>query len=166
MTTGAHGWPWGDNRPTLGRRIILAFLLAAASSAILYASLEARPGSHTDFDISWFGARAMLEGRNPYALVGPGLEFEWPYRLLYPATALVIAIPFTVFSLHVAAVAFVAMSTFALAFGITREGWHRLPLFASAAFIDSVMTAQWSILMSAALFLPWRHQNLYRAPSM
>jgi len=155
VTTGVHGWPWGENRPTLKRRIVFASVVASAAAVILYVGLTTHQGSHTDFDQCWFAARAILQGRNPYALVGPGLEFEWPYPLYYPVTALIFSIPFTIFTQHAAAIAFVSLSTFALAFGSTRDGWHRLPLFASAAFIDSVMTAQWSIIMAAAVFIPW-----------
>jgi hypothetical protein len=50
---------------------------------------------------------------------------------------------------------FVALSTFALAYGSTRDSWHRLPMFASVAFLSSAHLAQWSILFTAALFIPW-----------
>jgi hypothetical protein len=49
---------------------------------------------------------------------------------------------------------FVFISCFALTFGCTRDSWHRLPMLASASFFDSVIAAQWSIVLTAALFIP------------
>ena len=114
-----------------------------------------RGGHRTDFGMMWFGARAMLAGQNPYDLVGPGLQFDWVYPLLYPGTALVTGIPFAWLSENAASVAFVGVSSLLFAYGITRSSWHLLPLLASEAFRQSVMAAQWSLILTAALFLPW-----------
>lgn len=35
----------------------------------------------------WYAARAGLNGRNPYAEIGPGLPFEWSSGLFYPLPA-------------------------------------------------------------------------------
>jgi hypothetical protein len=73
---------------------------------------------------------------------------------MYPATAFVAAIPFVPISDRAASALFVALSTFLLMYGSTAGSWHRLPMFASIAFTASVQFAQWSILMTAMLFLP------------
>jgi hypothetical protein len=54
----------------------------------------------------------------------------------------------------VAATAFVAVSAGLLAYAVTQDGWYRLPLFLSSAFIIAARAAQWSPLMTAALCLP------------
>lgn len=150
-----HGFPWGSNRPTRRQRLVVASALALLAAVIVFADFQRNPQRKTDFGQVQFSATAMLEGRNPYTLVGPGLEYDHEYPLFYPATAFVAAIPFTLFSFRDAAIALVAISTFLLAYGLTANSWHRLPLFPSAAFIDSVHAAQWTIILTAALFLPW-----------
>jgi hypothetical protein len=148
-------FPWGSNNPTRRQRVILAVCIAAVSMAGVAWQDHVRGGHRTDFGMMWFGARAMLAGQNPYELVGPGLQFDWVYPLLYPGTALVTGIPFAWLSENAASVAFVGVSSLLFSYGITRNSWHLLPLFASEAFRQSVMAAQWSLILTAALFLPW-----------
>jgi hypothetical protein len=136
------------------QRFGVAVFLATAAFAVVY--LSALRGSiRTDFSLTWFGANALLHGANPYALVGPGMVFDSDWPALYPATAYLLGIPFAFFSEANASAIFVALSTFALAYGSTRNSWHRLPMFASVAFLSSAHLAQWSILFTAALFIPW-----------
>lgn len=113
------------------------------------------PGRPSDFGIVWFGARSLLQGVDPYPLVGPGRLFEWDWELLYPATAMVIAMPFAWLPEFAAAIAFVWISTALLAYAITAKGWDLLFLFPSSAFIVAARSAQWSPLLSAAFCLPW-----------
>lgn len=150
-----HGFPWGNNNPTVRQRLIVSLLVAAVAAAIVFGDYGRRPDRRTDFTLSWFGAKATLDGRNPYALVGPGLEYDYEYRLLYPATSLVAAMPFTLLSNRNASITFVAISTFLLVYGITAGSWHRLPILPSAAFVESVHAAQWTIVLTAVLFIPW-----------
>ncbi|HZK78066.1 MAG TPA: hypothetical protein VFC35_04100, partial [Gemmatimonadaceae bacterium] len=112
------------------------------------------PDHPGDFGLSWFGARAMLSGKNPYALVGPGLAYDWPWPLVYPGTAFVVALPFTVIALLPANLVFVFASSAVLAYSVTEEGWSRLPMFGSSAFIVAAGAAQWSPLFTAALGIP------------
>lgn len=151
----AKVFPWGSNNPTRRQRIILAACVAAVAMAGVWWQDHLRGGHRTDFGMMWFGARAMLDGQNPYELVGPGLQFDWVYPLLYPGTALVAGIPFAWLSENAASVAFVGVSSLLFSYGITRSSWHLLPLLASEAFRQSVMAAQWSLILTAALFLPW-----------
>ena len=132
----------------------MAFLLALAAGGYLYGHLLMKSASHTDFSQARFGAEAMLHGANPYALAGPNLVFDSPRTVLYPAFAYVAAIPFTLVNDRIASVLFVALSTFLLAYGVTDGSWHRLPIFPSFAYIVSLQFAQWSMLMTAAFFLP------------
>lgn len=109
---------------------------------------------HSDFGMLWFGARALLRGIDPYSVIGPGKTFNYDWPLIYPGTALVAALPLAPFTEQWATAIFVGISAWLLAFGITRDGWYRVPLFITGAFISSVQLGQWSMLFTAALFLP------------
>lgn len=111
-------------------------------------------GRPADFDAVWHGARVLLDGRNPYAAICHRCEIEWTDHLYYPATALVAVAPFTALPLPVARVLWVAGGAALLCFGLTRDGWHRLPLFLSAPFFVAAGGGQWSIVIAAAVFWP------------
>jgi hypothetical protein len=91
-------------------------------------------------------------------VVGPQGSFYWPFPLLYPATALLVTLPFALMPLSVANAAFVALGSGAIAWVLSgaperyRGTWW---LFASACFVYVVRTAQWSpLLMAAGLVSP------------
>lgn len=149
----AAGFPWGENRPSARQRILVAVGLAALA-AIMHYVRALEHGGLSDFSSIWYGARFMLEGRNPYELIGPGQLVPTPSRAFYPATAFAAAIPLTLIPFHVAGAVFVFLSTALLAWGSTRDGWHRLPMFPSIAFLTSAQLGQWSILFTAAAFIP------------
>jgi hypothetical protein len=96
----------------------------------------------------------LLSGENPYLLIGPGREVSLPSIPNYPVPAFVAALPFSILPVHAAGTAFVFLSVALLAFGCTRDSWHRLPLFPSIAFATSVQLGQSSILFAAAAFIP------------
>lgn len=121
---------------------------------VVYDSI-AEPDAVPDFDQVWFAATALLDGRNPYSLVGPGLEFNWPWPLYYPLTAPLSILPLGFLSLEVARVVFVALPATVLAFQLSRCGWDRLIFFLSGAFLSCVKTAQWGPWIACSLFLPW-----------
>src|SRR5215204_5884832 len=74
-------------------RIVLA-ALCGMLAAMVTLQKNAREPTRRDFEQVWFAARALLNGTNPYAQVGPGLAFDWPLPLVYPLPAAVISIPF------------------------------------------------------------------------
>jgi hypothetical protein len=135
--------------------MIVASVIATLASLFPIAEHIRVPTRPSDFGIIWFGARSLLQGVDPYPLVGPGRFYPWDWELLYPATSMVAAIPFAWLSEPVAAAAFVWISTALLAWAITENGWDLLFLFPSSAFIVAVRVAQWSPLLSAAFCLPW-----------
>jgi hypothetical protein len=104
--------------------------------------------------MAWFGARALLNGGNPYELIGPGLVYDWPWRLVYPLTATVAALPLALFPQIQATLAFVFLSAASLAWSVTRRTWHPLLMFLSAPFLIAASAAQWSPLLTAAIGLP------------
>jgi hypothetical protein len=133
----------------------LVFATVAALLAALFARAQFHLGRpHSDFGMVWFGARALLGHSDPYSLIGPGKVFNYEWPLIYPGSALVAVLPLAALSEQSATALFVGISTWLLAFGITRDGWYRVPLFTTSAFIASAQLGQWSILFTAALFIP------------
>jgi hypothetical protein len=147
-------FPWGSNRPTRRQRVVVAIAIAAVAALILAREYNRDPAFKSDFGIVWFGAKTMLAGADPYDLVGPGKPYPLSTPLLYPGTAFVAGIPFTVFSERVASLLFVSISTFLLAYGMTAKSWHLLPMFVTEAFASSARLAQWSLVLTAAFFIP------------
>jgi hypothetical protein len=146
-------FPWGANRPTRVQRVLVALFIAIGAAAIHNAGPSTN-GGLSDFSMLWYGARFLLAGRDPYALIGPHLTVDLPSRLFYPAPALVAVAPLTLLQFEWAATIFVFVSAALLAFGATRNGWQLLPIFPSVAFMTSARLGQWSILMTASLFVP------------
>ncbi|MDP9179948.1 MAG: hypothetical protein M3O61_19950, partial [Gemmatimonadota bacterium] len=136
------------------RRIILAVVVATVAAAVIVNRFATEPTYYGDFSLVWFGARSILHGISPYPLVGPGLTFELDYPLLYPATAFVAAMPLAALPQAAAVTAFVWISTALLVYGMTADSWHRLPILVSLTFLLNVTAAQWTILMTAAVYIP------------
>jgi hypothetical protein len=139
--------------PELPARVVVGILLGIVGASLIASQYQ--HVVHTDFGVSWIGAKAILEGVDPYPLVGRGRPFDYGWPLVYPGTALVALLPFGLLTEKGAATIFVGVSTFLLAFGITRNGWYLLPIFATEAFTNSARLGQWNIILTAALFFPW-----------
>jgi hypothetical protein len=139
--------------PSRSHRIAFATAIACIAAAFAFSQFS-RGRPHSDFGMVWYGGRAILRHVDPYLVIGPGKPFDYEWPLIYPITALVAAIPLTILSEKWATTVFVGLSTWLLAFGLTRDGWYRIPLFTTTAFIASAQLGQWSILFTAALFLP------------
>jgi hypothetical protein len=114
----------------------------------------ANPDFTSDFDQVWAGAKAILEGKDPFAVVGPGREFGWNWPLYYPLPALVALSPLGLLPVIAARAIFAAVSAGLLGWAVTRDGWQRLPIFISVSFLVTIELGQWSALYVAAFFLP------------
>jgi hypothetical protein len=138
------------------RRIHRVFAAAAvASIAALLAWLEPLAGRATpDFGQVWFAARALLHGGNPYDLIGPGKVYHLDFNLLYPLTSSAAILPLGLLSEVPATVIFVWASTAILVYGLTRNGWQRMPVFLSSAFFFAARRGQWSPVITSAWFIP------------
>lgn len=108
-----------------------------------------------DFGQVWFAARMLLHGTNPYPLVGPHLAYDWPWPLLYPLPAGVIAIPFAPLPLPWASVAFMALVGAAFGWALSAHGYGPIFGLFSASVHYAAETAQWSPLFAAATVVPW-----------
>jgi hypothetical protein len=133
--------------------VVVAGLIAAVAAAIAAASLV-RAGTYAkDFTIPWTAAHAILGGRDPYA---PPIASTYPLgmRFLYPVPAALVTMPLVPVPVRVAGVVFVALSFFALAWALSRDGAHRLPLVASFPALMAALLGQWSPLLLAATLVP------------
>jgi hypothetical protein len=113
------------------------------------------PASTTDFDQVWYAANALRSGLDPYDAIGPTasyFRYDWP--LHYPMPAIIVVLPLSLLPLRVAQCAFVALSSAALAYAVTRSSWMPLWIFASGAYIEAARLGQWSILFAAGIAMP------------
>ncbi|HET7456912.1 MAG TPA: hypothetical protein VFJ74_04595 [Gemmatimonadaceae bacterium] len=156
-----------SSAPSLHARlgVALAVALAAVGVAALFATLH-RDTFHGDVDQLWIGARAVLGGHNPYAVIGPRGEYAQGFRLLYPLTAALALVPLSGLSMLAARLAFVGLVSGALAFAVTKDGWQRMPLFISGSFIMAVTAAQWEPLLTAAALVPWLGWSFAAKPNI
>ena len=139
--------------PTLIARIAIGCALGLFAAAISWIGTHRTGFGVPDFHWWWVGARALLDGQNPYEavprVIGPA------FRLYHPMPAVLVAVPFALLRPDVALSLFSALSTAILAFAVTRTSYARLPLFLSASFAHAAVMGQWSLLLTAVLFLPW-----------
>ena len=135
-------------------RLLLAMcaMVWAASLTVL----AARFVGTSDFAIVWTGARGLLDGQNPYELVGPDRPFHWAYPLVYPFTAIVVGVPFALVPLPIANALFAAAGAGLMAWGLTRDRLHdpRLLVFVSLPFFHAGLVSQWSPLLVGAALVP------------
>jgi hypothetical protein len=115
---------------------------------------RANPDFTSDFDQVWAGARALWQHKDPYVVVGPGREFGWRWPLYYPLPALIAVAPLGLVPVIAARAIFGGLSAALLAWGITRDGWSRLPIFLSVSFMVTMELGQWSAIYAAAFFIP------------
>jgi hypothetical protein len=139
--------------PTAVQRILVALAIASVAAAMHYSG-NASDGGLSDFSILWYGSKVLAEGGNPYDLIGPHRSIDLPSSVFYPAPALVALMPFALIPSRLAGTVFIFLSAALLVYGATRDGWHRLPIFPSVAFMTSARQGQLSAFICAALFIP------------
>jgi hypothetical protein len=137
-----------------GRRFMVAIALGCFSAAVVLAGRE--PGLYrSDLDQTWAAARALLHGADPYRAMEEAHQAgQFPYPLVYPAPAVLVAAPFALFPLSVAQWLWVGIATAALAWVLTARGWWGLWGLCSAFYIQALLTVQWSPFLTAAAGLP------------
>ncbi len=153
------------SRPSIRARLAVALSVGVAACGLLLLTKYLLPDSSTDFSALWQGARVLLQGRNPYELIGPGRQIPYPYELHYPASSLVAIMPLSWLSQRAADLVFVFSSAALLAFGATKENWNRIWIFFTPAFIISARSGQFSPLIAAGYFLPLAAAALPIKPS-
>jgi len=139
---------------TQRNRVMVALLVAVFAATLHYLRANLNHG-WSDFTPLWQAARLLLSGQDPYQLIGPDRQYHSAYPMYYPATTFVAVTPFAAIpSFQWASTFFVFVSSVLLAYGCTRDDWRLLPIFPSIAFLTSATLAQWSIIITAMLFIP------------
>lgn len=141
-------------RSTLRTRAVVAIAFALVTAAYATARALHEPNWPTDFDQLWHAARALVEGRDPYSVVGPGRSFPWDWPLYYPLPAVLLAVPFTLVPVLWAGVAFSALSAGTLGWALGSRVRTHWPMLLSAAYIISTSRAQWAPMLLAAAWVP------------
>jgi hypothetical protein len=139
--------------PLLDRRVVALFVALLAGA--FYFGGTSGGGYDSDLDQIWVASRALLRGVDPYSVVGPGLEADQRFPLYYPLPAVIAFLPLAMLPLGLARAVFVGASAGLLAYAVSGRGWQLAPVFVSGAFVTAYVTAQWSPLLAAAVFLPW-----------
>lgn len=135
-------------------RVAVAVAVGTVATAFQYAEQIRTHGRHSDFGVTWFGARSLLSGTDPYPLVGARPPFDPALHLNYPATSMVAVLPLGLLPELAATLIFVGISSALLAYALSEKGWERMWMLPSAAFIVAVRMAQWSPIYSAAYLMP------------
>jgi len=89
-------------------------------------------------------ARRLVAHQNPY---------DTPLEQ-YPLTAAFLGLPFLRVQPAIAGGIFYGISSFLLAFGLTRKNYSRLRVFTAYPYWAGLITAQWSAIISASAFFP------------
>ena len=127
------------------QRILISVAIGIATGVLCWHVLDRFHQGAGDFEWATRGAQALLAGKNPY---------ESPMQL-YPLTSILLGFPFVWLTPAVAGGSFYGISSALLAFGLSREGYHRLLVFLAYPYWAGMLTAQWSPLIVAAAFFPW-----------
>lgn len=145
------------SRPVAIRPRLAAAIAIGVAAAAFNWWTKARLDKATDLEQVLVAARAMWHGVDPYSVVGPGLTYHWPWQLLYPLPAVVLALPFSSPRLPFGAGAalFTGIGAALVAYALTHDGWHRLQTLLSAPALWAFWWAQWSPALTAAAVLPW-----------
>lgn len=141
--------------PSFHRMRVLLSLAAGLLSgfrAYLWIVGQAKP---RDFDQTWYAARALFAGRNPYMEIGPGLSFDWAQYFYYPINAPLAVAPLALFPQSIASILFAAVASGAFVWAATRRSLAPAVVITSASAAFAAETVQWSPLFGAAFGVPW-----------
>lgn len=142
----------------MSRRLVLALSLAAIAGLYAWSFNAYLVDRSSDFALVWAAARGWLHSLDPYTVAGPEpwRSFRYDFHLLYPLTAVVVAVPFALIPLHVSEGIFVAVSVGLFVWAVTRERIASpvLWVLVSYAGLQFMQVAQWSALMTAAALIP------------
>lgn len=125
-------------------RIVISVIIGLASGAFCCFLLTHFQQGAGDFSWTIRAARYLWARQNPY---DTRLE-------QYPLTAAFFGLPFMRMAPELAGGLFFGISSGLLAFGLTRNGYHRLLVFLAYPYWAAILTAQWSPLVMASAFFP------------
>jgi hypothetical protein len=108
-----------------------------------------------DLIYPWRAAQLLLEGRNPYAVLGAQVD-RFPSPLLYPLPTVLICLPLAPLPLPIANGIMFAFSVGALTLALARAGRDPITPFLSAPYLTAAALGQWSpLVMVAGLHASW-----------
>jgi hypothetical protein len=140
-----------------------AGLVGLGSGLVCWLAYRLPPPSTSDFEQIWLGARVLLAGADPYAVV-PTTGTRFP--LFYPLTAVVVGIPFAPLPFAAARVLWAAATGAVFACAALRYGRGLPVALLSAGFLNAIVQGQWSPLLTAAVVLPSLSWLLAAKPSL
>jgi len=120
--------------------LIVALSVAVATGLIAW--YKSHQGYLFDYTHYEYGGRALLNGTDPYP------------SFVYPLPAAMWAVPFALFSHAIGGGLFVGSAFGCVAFGLTRDGWQRLPILVSGPALWCLHIGQWTPLVVAATLMP------------
>jgi hypothetical protein len=137
-------------------RLLVAISIGGVAAAYCLSQMKTiQTGGADDYTWHWLGARALLHGQSPYAVVKAGGKYQLIAPYIYPLTTAIAAIPFSAFlAPPYAATLFIGLSTTLLAWGLIKDDYHRLPLFLSLPFAWSASSGQFAPIVAAAALVP------------
>ena len=125
-------------------RILISAGIGLASGAFCWFLLVHFQQGAADFNWVIRAARYLLARKNPY---------DTPLEQ-YPLTAAFFGLPFVWMRPEIAGGLFYGIGSALLAFGLTRQGYHRLLVFLAYPYWAGILTAQWAPLIAASAFFP------------
>ncbi len=125
-------------------RIAVSAAIGFASGAFCWYLMRHLHQDAADFRWALHLVHRLLARQNPY---------DTPLEQ-YPLTAGLFALPFVRLQPEVAAGLFWGISSFLLAFGLTRDGYTRLMVFLAYPYWAGILTVQWSPIIAASAFFP------------
>ncbi len=126
------------------QRIVISAAIGIVSAVYCSFLLTRLHLGAADFSWAIWAARDLLAHRNPY---------DRPMQL-YPLTCAIFGLPFVWMRPEVAGGVFYGISSALMAFGLSRDGYHRLLVFLAYPYWAGLMTAQWIPLLVASAFFP------------
>jgi hypothetical protein len=126
------------------QRLTVSAAIGVASGILCWFLMRHFHQDAADFRWALHLARQLLARKNPY---------DTPLEQ-YPLTAAFFALPFLRFPPEIAAGVFWGLSSFLLAFALTRDGYRRLLIFLAYPYWAGILAVQWSPIIMASAFFP------------
>jgi hypothetical protein len=140
----AHVTTDSGKKSRMRGRVAVSIAIGAASGLFCWFLMVHFHQGAADFNWALHLAQRLLASQNPY---------DTPLEQ-YPLTAGLLALPFLRVAPEVAAGLFWGISSFLLAWGLTRKGYTRLFIFLAYPYWAGILTVQWSPIIAASAFFP------------
>jgi len=134
----------GKKPQGLRLRILISAAIGLASAGFCWFLLARFRLGAGDFNWAIWATQDLLAHRNPY---------DRPMQL-YPLPCAIFGLPFVWMRPEVAGGVFYGISSALMAFGLSRNSYHRLFVFLAYPYWAGLITAQWTPLIIASALLP------------